>query len=211
MVRIRTVIVGALALMALGVPATANAAIYTPSSPGPTYANIYRGSVTKQSGYWQARATGPTGYARTMFRPSSAWTTGQNHTFGGRFQVMSSRGYVALLRADNYSAYGGNAYVFGVSRYNSDGRGRLVVKSYNGSNEQVIGPAFNIPVGTAFDLKVKITIGSRISAIVNGSTVASGTFRASGKDRITSVRAGVVATGNSGTVEVRQQNFTIDQ
>jgi hypothetical protein len=211
MVRIKRAIGGGLTLLVLAVPATAGAALYTPASPGPVYGNTSNGSVTKTSSYWQTRANGPSGYARLMYRPSSTWTRGQTHSFGARLRVNGSSGYLSVLRADNYSLYGGSGYVFGVARYNSDGRGRLVVGTYSG-NDQIIGPSFNIPVGQWFDLKVTMTLGSLISATINGSTVASGSFSTPpGKERVTSVRSGIVATGNSGAQNVQVQHLAIDQ
>jgi hypothetical protein len=208
---IRTVIIGAAAVITLIAPAGASAATYTPSQPGPLAPNSYHGSVTASPQYWHASADGPVGYARMVYRPPSPWTFGETHSFGGRFLLSSARGYVNLIRADNYATFGRDGYVFGLARYNGDHLGHLVVGSYAGVDQQ-IGPAFAIPVGSWFDVRVTITIGSSISVSVNGVPVAGGSYYAPrGMARITAVRSGVVATGNPGEVDVRQQNFAVDE
>jgi hypothetical protein len=210
--RIRAMTVGVGVLIALMAPAAAHAAVYTPSAPGPLKSNSYSGSISKSSAYWQSLAEGPLGYARMVYHAPAPWTAGQTHSFGGRFLLMSASGYVSLLRADNYRIYGGKGYVLGVSRYKGDGLGHLVVGSYTGADQQLIGPGFAVPVGQWFDLTVTVTVGSRIAASVDGTTVASGTYHTpSGAERISAVRSGVVATGGPGQIDVRQQYFTLDQ
>jgi hypothetical protein len=208
---IRTIIAGAAAATALMTAAGASAAAFTPSQPGPLVPNSYDGSVNATPEYWQSAASGPEGYARLVYRPAPSWSAGGTHSFGGRFLLSSETGYVSLLRADNYAAYGRDGYVFGVARYNGDHLGHLVVGTYSGDDQQ-IGPAFAIPVGSWFDVKITITVGSSIAVSVDGVPVASGSYYTPpGKERITAVRSGVVATGNDGQIDVRQQYFAVEE
>jgi hypothetical protein len=208
---IRTIIIGAAAATALMMPAVAAGAVFTPSQPGPLTANTYDGSVDAAPEYWHFGASGPEGYARMVYRPAPPWSAGETHSFGGRFLLNSESGYVSLLRADNYGLYGHDGYVFGVARYTGDHLGHLVVGSYSG-DDQEIGPPFAIPIGISFELNITINVGSSIAVTMDGVPVASGTYHAPpGKERITAVRSGVVATGNTGQIDVRQQYFAVDE
>jgi hypothetical protein len=208
---IRTIIIGAAAAMALMTPAVASAGALTPSQTGPLTPNIYAGWVDASAEYWQFGASGPEGYARMVYYPAPPWSAGETHSFAGRFLLSSESGYVSLLRADNYAAYGHDGYVFGVARYNGDHLGHLVVGTYTG-DDQEIGPPFAIPVGSWFDLKVTIIVGSSIAVSIDGIPVASGSYYTPpGMERITAVRTGVVATGYPGRIDVRQQYFAVDE
>jgi hypothetical protein len=208
---LRTIIIGAAAATALMTPAVASAAAFTPSQTVPLTPNSYNGWVDTAGADWQFAASGPQGYARMVYRPAPLWSAGETHSFGGRFLLTSESGYVSLLRADNYALYGHDGYVFGVARYNGDHLGHLVVGTYSGDDQQ-IGPAFAIPLGIWFDLKITITVGSSIALSMDGIPVASGSYHTPpGMERITAVRAGVVATGNPGRIDVRQQFFAIDE
>jgi hypothetical protein len=207
---IRTIIIGAAAATALMTP-VASVAAFTPPQTGPLTPNSYDGSVDASTEYWQFGASGPEGYARMVYRPAQPWSAGETHSFGGRFLLSSDSGYVSLLRADNYAAYGHDGYVFGVARYNGDLLGHLVVGTYTG-DDQEIGPPFAIPLGSWFDLKVTITVGASIAVSIDGIPVASGGYSTPpGKELITAVRSGVVATGKPGQIDVRQQYFAVDE
>jgi hypothetical protein len=208
---IRTIIIGAAAATALMTSAVASAAVFTPSQTGPLTPNSYAGLVDAYPEYWQLGASGPEGYARMVYRPAPPWSAGETHSFAGRFLLSSESGYVSLLRADNYAAHGHDGYVFGVARYTGDHLGHLVVGTYSG-DDQEIGPPFAIPIGSWFDIKVTITVGSSIAVSMDGIPVASGSYyTAPGKEPITAVRSGVVATGDPGQIEVRQQYFAVDE
>jgi hypothetical protein len=208
---IRTIIIGAAAATALMTSAVASAAVFTPSQTGPLTPNSYDGLVDASPEYWQFGARGPEGYARMVYRPAPPWSAGETHSFAGRFLLSSESGYVSLLRADNYAAYGRDGFVFGVARYTGDHLGHLVVGTYTG-DDQEIGPPFAIPLGSWFDLKVTITVGASIAVSIDGIPVASGSYSTPpGKERITAVRSGVVATGNPGQIDVRQQYFAVDE
>jgi hypothetical protein len=191
-------------------PAVASAA-FTPSQTGPLTPNSYDGSVDAAPEYWQFGASGPEGYARMVYRPAPPWGAGETHSFAGRFLLNSESGYVSLLRADKYGFYGHDGYVFGVARYTGDHLGHLVVGTYSG-DDQEIGPPFAIPIGIWFDLKVTIVVGSSIAVSMDGVPAASGSYYAPpGKERITAMRSGVVATVNAGQIDVRQQYFAVDE
>ena len=208
---IRTIAIGAAAAIALMTPTVASAAVFTPSQAGSLTPNSYDGSVDAAPDYWQFGASGREGYARMVYRPAPPWSAGETHSFGGRFLLNSESGYVSLLRADNYALYGHDGYVFGVARYTGDHLGHLVVGTYSG-DDQEIGPPFPIPIGIWFDLKVTITVGSSIAVSMDGVPVASGSYHTPpGNERITAVRSGVVATGNLGQIDVRQQYFAVDE
>jgi hypothetical protein len=208
---IRTIVIGAAAATVLMPTAVASAAAFTPSQPGALTPNSYDGSVDAAPEYWQFGASGPEGYARMVYRPAPPWSTGETHSFGGRFLLNSESGYVSLLRADNYAVYGHDGYVFGVARYTGDHLGHLVVGTYSG-DDQEIGQPFAIPIGIWFDVEVTITVGSSIAVSIDGVPVASGSYSTPpGRERITAVRSGVVATGNPGQIDVRQQHFAVDE
>jgi hypothetical protein len=200
----------AVVLAVAALPAAALADVYTPARPGSLSRNTAAGAV-RSDGAWETAADGPTGYARLVYAPRAPWGAGSEHRFGARLRLSPGRGYVNLLRADNFTLYGADGWHFGVDRYRGDGLGHLVVGPYDGDGQQIVGAPFALPTDRWIDLEVSITLGERIAVALDGRTVASGTFRApAGRERITAVRCGVVATGDPGRFEVAVARMRID-
>jgi Polysaccharide lyase len=83
---------------------------------------------------------------------------GQDVWYGAAFYLpkgfkRAMQGEVALLRWDNYAAYGKRADIGGVVLWGSDRRARLVLSHYLGRERILVGP-FDLPEGVWFSLLV---------------------------------------------------------
>jgi hypothetical protein len=140
------------------------------------------------------------GYARAT--QDVSWRDGQDVWYGAAFYLpkgfkRAMQGEVALLRWDNYVAYGTRADIGGVVVWGSDRRARLVLSHYLRRERVLVGP-FEVPEGLWFSLLVHQRLardgGRALSEVyIDGAIVGSSRNGSTAGREIHRVRYGLVA------------------
>lgn len=139
------------------------------------------------------------GYARGVWHVN--WQTGEEVRFGGAFYLppgfaSSLQGQVDLLRWDNWSDDPVSTNWVGIGIWSSDGRARLLDMGANRPPEQ-LGGAFDVPEGrwTRIEVHQQLARRERTTSTVflDGQEVARSTRSNARTDRVSRLRAGVVA------------------
>jgi hypothetical protein len=136
------------------------------------------------------------GYARAI--QDVSWRDGQDVWYGAAFYLpkgfkRAMQGEVALLRWDNYVAYGTRGDIGGVVVWGSDRRARLIVSHYRRREQILVGP-FDVPEGVWFSVLVH-------------QRLARDSGRALNEVYFDGVIAGSSRNGNTGGREIRRVRY----
>jgi hypothetical protein len=150
--------------------------------------------------------------AKAIYRPNRngfargildvRWLPGAEVSYGAAFFLPEGfkdamRGGVAILRWDNYPAYGTRGDIGGLVIYNGDKKLHLIRGGYDRGYEADLIPPVDVPEGRWVHLEVRQTLSAGADAVnevaMDGAVIARTTVPNSYGRRIQRVRYGIVS------------------